>query len=346
MAVGNTLKRVRFVKDPRVRIIDDNTVFFIAKDSAVTYYDARSDQLKSIIRDLKTKKWTDAVAEAFEKRNPWLCKIVLDTSRSDFVFLLPTKTEDLAVDLGAGWGQVAIPLSRFCDVVAVEGNADKLEIMKAIADQEKRKNIGFVLGNILDLPFEKSQFDLAILNGVLEWVGSYGGSNDPVELQLDALKKAYDLLVPGGHLYIGIENKYGLKYLLGEIDDHTGLKDFTYLPIEKAKRVYMRETGRDLTVFVHSKDRYESMLRNSGFSSIRFYGAFPDYKFPKVMIDLSSPEAFEYFLEKMDFVDEHKGAEDGSRSFYDGKLRDIYPILLSVGALQHFCPSYAIIARK
>lgn len=346
MGTKKILDRIKFVKDPRVKILDESTVFFLRQGEEVAYYDAASDQLKNLVEDLKTKNWTDAIAQAFEERNPWLYKIVTDTSRSDFIFLLPMRGEDLALDLGAGWGQVAIPLSRFCDVVAVEGNPKKLEIMKAIAGHEKRENIAFVLSNIIDLPFDKGQFDTVILNGVLEWVGSFGGLKDPLELQSEALRKAYDLLVPGGHLYLGIENKYGLKYLLGEIDDHTGIRNFTYLPIEKAKRVYREERGEDLRVFVHSKDQYEDMLKKSGFSSIHFYAAFPDYKFPKVMIDLSCAEASKYFLEKMDFVDEHKGGEDGSRSFYNDRLRDIYPILLSLGVFEHLCPSYGIIAQK
>ena len=52
-----------------------------------------------------------------------------------------------------------------------------------------------------------------------------------ISFQQNVIRNAYNLLKPGGVLYIGIENKYGLKYLLGEKDDHSGLENFVYLNV-------------------------------------------------------------------------------------------------------------------
>jgi len=154
------------------------------------------------------------------------------------------------------------------------------------------------------------------------------------------------LLTPNGYLYIGIENKCGLKYLLGEIDDHTGLTDFTYLPVEMAKRVFKEKTGAELRVFVHNKKEYEQMLKRAGFSTVQFFGILPDYKLPNYIVDLSIPKLSKYFLETMDFVDEHKGGLDGSYSVYNKKLKDLYPVFSSLDVADFFYPSYAIIAQK
>lgn len=342
--MNKVFRRLKF-KDNSMKIIDENTVSSTSEKN-VEYYEDLPEQLKELINELENRNWREVIYEKYAEENPWLYKIITDSSRSDFIFLIPLEENNLALDLGAGWGQISIPLSKICDVVAVEGNIEKVEIMKRIARQEKVDNILFVLSNIFDLPFEKNQFNLVIFNGVLEWVGEFSPEKDGIKSQKMALRKAYELLSQGGYLYIGIENKYGLKYLLGEIDDHTGLKDFTYLPVDKAKKTYRNKFGRDLKIFVHAKNEYEKMLKETGFSEIRFFGAFPDYKILHYLVDLSNPVVLKYFIEHMDFVTEHKGGEDGAYSIYNEKLMELYPILNSLGVIEHLCPSYSIIARK
>jgi ubiquinone/menaquinone biosynthesis C-methylase UbiE len=343
--MNQIFNRVKFSKNVTSKLIEDIVVFG-DKILEIPYYDADSQGLDRLTKEMKNNYWLDVVNSTYEKSNPWLNKIVTNSNRSDFIFLLPVKQNDLALDLGSGWGQVAIPLSRFCDVVAIEGNMPKLRIMKEIARQEQRNNILLGLSDILHLPFEKEQFNFIILNGVLEWVGQYSNDNDPIEVQQKVLQQVNSLLVDGGYLYIGIENKNGLKYLLGEIDDHTTMTDFTYLPAEKAKEVYKDKTGKELKIFVHGKKEYEAMLNEAGFSKIRFYGALPDYKLPQYLIDLSSPSVSTYFLEVMDFVDEHRGALDGGNSTFNKKLKDLYRVFSSLNVAELFYPSYAIIARK
>lgn len=343
--MNQVYSRVKFTNDRELKLIND---IFVPADQKleIPYYESDSQELDRLIEELKDNYWLDVISRTYEKSNPWLHKIVTNSNRSDFIFLLPIKKNHLALDLGAGWGQITIPLSRFCDVVAIEGNMRKLRIMTEIANQEQRNNILFGLSDILNLPFEKKQFNLVILNGVLEWAGQFSNDNNPIEVQQKLLQQVNHLLVEGGCLYLGIENKNGLKYVLGEIDDHTALIDFTYLPIEKAKAVYKQKTGSDLRVFVHSKNEYEIMLKKAGFSKVKFYGALPDYKIPHYLVDLSSPKISKYFLEVMDFVDEHKGGLDGGFSMFNYKLKELYSVFSSLNVAELFYPSYAIIAQK
>ena len=344
--MNQVFRRLKFINPNQLELNDDNIVSPIGDTVKIPYSDTASDQLLGVIEKLKDNSWLDVISAMYAEENPWLYRIITNSNRSDFIFLLPLKEGDLALDLGAGWGQVAIPLSKFCDVVAVEGNLEKIKIMNEIAHQEKRENILFVLSDLFRMPFEKEQFNFIILNGVLEWVGAFNYEDEPIKQQQKILKKIYDLLTPNGYLYIGIENKYGLKYLLGEIDDHTGLTDFTYLPIEMAKRVFKEKTGEELRVFVHGKKDYEDMLKKAGFSSVQFFGALPDYKLPNYIVDLSVPMISKYFIETMDFVEEHKGGLDGSYSIYNNKLKDLYQAFSSLDIAEFFYPSYAIIAQK
>jgi hypothetical protein len=78
----------------------------------------------------------------------------------------------------------------------------------------------FVQADFFEVEFE-SRFDLACCIGVLEWVPKFR-EGDPRSLQVEFLKRIHSLLKPGSQLVLGIENRMGLKYLLGAVDDHIG----------------------------------------------------------------------------------------------------------------------------
>lgn len=333
---------IKFKQQNKLQKIDEITYTYFDKQESIKLFDISKVQYQSFRDGLTTKNWQEVAAELYAENNPWLFKIITDQNRSDFLFLLDIKKDDLALDLGAGWGQVTIPLSRFCNVMAVEGNIEKIEIMKTIAKQENRNNIQFVVANIADKIFESEQFNLVILNGVLEWIGSFS-EGDPVTLQQEVLKEAYRALKSGGTLYIGIENKYGLKYLLGEKDDHTGLTGYVYLNNELEKSVFKEKTGKELRVFTHGKNEYEKMITNAGFRHVRFFGDLPDYKLLHTIVDLENDKTSSYVASNLDFVDEYNGY-DGTISKYNEKLRYLYSILSD--QLADFYPSYSIIASK
>ncbi|MGI0011788.1 MAG: class I SAM-dependent methyltransferase [Nitrosopumilaceae archaeon] len=338
----HNIPQIKFKNKNNLQKIDETTYTYFDKQQSIKLFDINKEQYKSFREGLETKNWQQVAAELYAESNPWLFKIITDQNRSDFLFLLDIKKDDLALDLGAGWGQVTIPLSRFCNVVAVEGNMEKIEIMKTIAKQENRDNIQFVVANIADKIFEPDQFELVIFNGVLEWIGSFS-EGDPVTLQQEALDEAYRVLKPSGTLYIGIENKYGLKYLLGEKDDHTGLTDHVYLNKETLKSVFKEKTGKELRVFTHGKNEYEKMITNAGFSHVRFFGDLPDYKLLHTMVDLTNDKISSYVANNLDFVDEYNGY-DGTVSKYNEKLRHLYNVLSD--QLTDLYPSYSIIATK
>ncbi len=337
------MKKLKFLNNIDVKYIDDITYSFL-NDNGITLFDITNEEFLKFREKLKTQNWMEIAFDMYYEKYPWLYKIITDSNRSDFLFLLDIKKDDLALDLGSGWGQISIPLSRLCNVVTLEGNLEKIQLIKEIAKQENRKNIQYVAANISDNVFENDQFDLIILNGVLEWVGAFSEGVSPFEIQQKAIQNAYNLLKPNGTLYIGIENKYGLKYLLGEKDDHTGLNDFVYLNDNSLDSYYRSINEKPLRSFTYSKENYEKMLKNSGFENVDFFASLPDYKLPRSMVNLANNSIIKFVQENLEFVTEFDGFT-GHISKLNHKLKNIYPIL-SPDTLANLYPSYSIIARK
>ena len=335
--------KLRFLNNININQIDDITYSFL-NDNNIKLFDITNEDFLKFKEKLKTQNWMEIAFDMYYETYPWLYKIITDSNRSDFLHLLNIKKDDLALDLGAGWGQISIPLSRICDVVSLEGNLEKIELMKEIAQQENRNNIQYVAADISDDIFENKQFDVVILNGVLEWVGVFSKGMSPIEIQQNVIQTAYNLLKPGGILYIGIENKYGLKYLLGEKDDHTGLENFVYLNNNSIESFYKTLIGKPLRSFTHSKKTYEKMLKISGFENIDFFASLPDYKLPKLMIDLEDDSSIQFAQDNLEFIPEFDGST-GHLSQFNTKLQHIYSIF-SPNELSNLYPSYSIIARK
>ena len=334
---------LKFLNSKIPQKIDSDTYSFLQKEDDIKLFDISMDDYTTIQKKLKSQHWMDVIYDMYYENSPWLFNIITNSNRSDFLFHLNIEKDDLALDLGAGWGQITIPLSRFCNVVALEGNMQKIEILKKIAKQENRNNIHFIGANIVNPIFENDQFNLIILNGVLEWIPKFS-TGEPLRLQKDVLKNCYDILQSKGTLYIGIENKIGLKYLLGEKDDHTLLEDFVYIDKDSQGAFFNALTKKQLHVFTHRKETYEKLLIDAGFDDISFFAALPDYKLIKSLVDISNNIPTSFIKNNAEFIPEYDGGT-GILSKLNTKLQYIYSILSS-DELRNLFPSYSIIARK
>ena len=77
------------------------------------------------------------------------------------------------LDIGAGWGQTALPLSRAHEVAALEPTPERLAFIRAAAVQEGvTKRLHFIQADFFDVEFE-TKFDLVTCIGVLEWVPKF-----------------------------------------------------------------------------------------------------------------------------------------------------------------------------
>jgi len=314
----------------------DYSVFF---NSDIVDFTFTKREHHMFLEKLKTKNWQEASAEMYHPHKLWDYEMMVNQSRSDFLFLLDIKKDNLALVIGADLGQIILPLSRLCNVIAVENDPEKIEIMKIRAKQENRNNIEFVLSDFHDTKFEADKFDLVIIDD-FENINSFGNKNKMINPS-EVLDESYRILKSGCTIYFGALNKFGLQYILGENVD--GLPDYVYLKNDISKEIFEAETGKKLKVLHYGKQEYTDMILKSGFKDVHFFGNIRDHRLPYAWVDLSTNQSSTFIAKNMYFFD---GFDMSNKiiSKYSEKLKYLYEIFSE--KLPDLYSSYSIMAQK
>lgn len=312
-----------------------------AKSADNTYRDTAAQELWAIIAEIqKGIPWRTAVATRYAKTNPWLHEIVTSPKRDLFFRQHPPAPQSRILDVGAGWGQIALPLAKSGHAVtALEPTPERLAFIEAAASQEScAEKMNFLQADIFDIEFE-TRFDLVTCIGVLEWVPKFR-SGDPRTVQIDFLKKLRASLGPGGQLVIGIENRLGLKYLLGTNDDHIGVPGIAVYDQALATEKWRNQTDQDLRSFTFTESELAELLTAAGFSSTQYHAALPDYKLPEAIIPLA--EINRHFATSA-HIPEHDGC-NGAALTIQRELASHYRTLARENAARPFVPSFFVTA--
>ncbi len=311
-----------------------------------TYRDTAAEQLWSIIAEIQNNRpWRDVVAERYAQSNPWLYQVITSPARDLFLRQHPPATGSQVLDVGAGWGQTALPLARqgTSTVTALEPTPERLAFIQAAAAQERTTGqMHFVQADFQDIVFEPV-FDLVCCIGVLEWVPKFM-PGEPRTVQLDFLRHIRSALRPGGRCYLGIENRLGLKYLLGARDDHTGQSNVSVLDARLAAAKHQALTGQPLRAFTYTHAEYQALFREAGFTAVETHAAFPDYKLPQLILPCEPAAAFNEALIAETIPPEHDGL-DGHTLPHPEEYTSHYRSLAAMEQAQFFCPSYFFVLR-
>ncbi len=313
------------------------------------FRDTAASDLQSLVGEIESgRPWRDAVAARYATTKPWLHRIVVDPSRTAFFNTVLPVGAGPVLDIGSGWGQVSRPLAQHGPVVALEPVAERLAFIQAAARQDNLTgNMAFIEADYFDVDFP-ARFAAICAIGVFEWAGAFQEQSDPQQRQLAFLRKAHAELAAGGHLILGIENRLGLKYLLGCADDHIGVPHIASLPAPLARRHWNESTGNRLQSFTYSLTELSRLLADTGFRDIEFFGAFPDYKLPAHIVPLAGEgaELHEWLL-RAPLPPEHNGYDGTALSpAWQDTLAQHYRALARRGRAHHFVPSFFVKARR
>lgn len=328
-------------RDVQYSISCDET--FSLKTEA-NYRDAPEDETKQIIREIEAgQNWREVIARHFQSSYSWLFDVITYKNRDLFFRLFCQTQGALVLDIGSGWGQIALPLTKNNQVCVLEPTPERLDFIRSVARQDSlTQKMFFINADYMKISFE-TRFDVITCIGVLEWVGAFSDKLDAQSVQQDFLKKIHSELRKGGQCVIGIENRLGLKYLLGAVDDHLSVSDVAIFDSELAKQKWFELKKEPLLIFTYTREEYRALLRKAGFSKINFYAAFPDYKLPQVILSADEPQPVNQFFIEGNYIAEHNGTT-GNLLPNQAELKSHYRSLSTMGVAHYFVPSYFIVA--
>lgn len=175
------------------------------------------------------------------------------------------------LEIGAGCGA----LSRFMGecgarLVALEGSPRRAAVAAArCADLPDVS----VVADTLQRWAGAGCFDVVTLIGVLEYARIHFEAEDGADPVDAMLRRAVELLKPGGILVLAIENQLGLKYFAGYPEDHVSM------PMCGIEDLY----GPD-TVVTFGRAELRERLHRAGLRHQSWLYPFPDYKFPATVL--------------------------------------------------------------
>ncbi len=254
------------------------------------------DENDELINDLESLTTEQAV----NKHCPNLFNIIFSPKRVGGLELLELSGNETCVDYGCMWGALTLGLAKRCQyVLGVDQTMNSLRFLNKRLIEERLGNVDLLCSNLKDMKELKDEFDVAILNGVLEWIPEEGTIElkayygkfqtkemdiDPRRQQLDFLKKAYQNLKSNGKLYLAIENRFDFKMFLGVKDPHANTLFTTVVPRKVANWMSLKKLGRPYVNWIYSFRGITTLLKSAGFSTVDMYMCFPDYRFPEKIL--------------------------------------------------------------
>ncbi len=191
-----------------------------------------------------------------------------------------TKKNAKLLDIGAGYGAVSLSLARKFNTTSVDVNKETLQFVKYRANQEKVKIKTKRINNLIHgLPFKNKEFDIIVMNGVLEWTPCRLEGN-PRKIQLEILKNINKKLKQKGFFFLAIENRYAKDWFKGK-KSHTQIKYIDLLPRKLADIVCNRKKGHSFRTYIYSRKGYKKLLSEAGFKIKKIYTAYPTYQKPE-----------------------------------------------------------------
>ena len=259
----------------------------------VTYTDGTEAELLRLMRSSRDR--SSGSDELAQHIRDWGSQYHLSPQRENL--LLPLRLEEglTVLDVGCGTGALTRKIAESgCDVVGLEGSMPRAEV--AAARLAGMRNAAVMCGTLEEYVCNRpedapAEFDVIIVCGVLEYAGAGIGGEEGPQRMLSSLRS---LLSPNGVIALAIENRWGLKYILGYPEDHLGRP---WIGMEG----YWRDQSGIQT---WSHQELGQLLTEHGLVEQKWYAAYPDYKTPTVLVEealfghLEGPQLIKQFVRR------------------------------------------------
>lgn len=208
--------------------------------------------------------------ELLYNSNQWPVLYHLSNIRENLLEWYPFSKDADILEIGSGCGAITGILSKNAKTVTCIELSEKRSLINAYRHEEC-DNIKIMIGNFQDIEPHIEKYDYITLIGVWEYSGLYINGNNPYLEMLNIAKKH---LKQNGRIIIAIENKMGLKYWNGAVEDHTG-------QLYSGLNDYVGDGSESVRTF--SKVEIEELFKKADLDKYVFYYPMPDYKLPDVI---------------------------------------------------------------
>lgn len=211
-----------------------------------------------------------------------------DPNRSNSIkFLFPNKMPYKVLEIGCGYGNLTVELAKKFDRIdSVDAVYQSLLFTKYRLIDERISNVklfqtdNFETIDFLD-NFKNESYDLIVVNGVLEWIGSGVASGKPMDFQKQFLNTCYQKLSDDGLLFLAIENRYYPGWI--KRDPHSKLPFTTIAPRKIANVISLLITSETYRTYIHGYRSLLRLMKKSGFFlSSKFY-VYHSYRRPIIL---------------------------------------------------------------
>ena len=202
----------------------------------------------------------------------WPSEYHLSSKRANLLRIFEIPYLKAVLELGCGCGA----LSRFLGengvaVDAVEGSLRRAQITASRC--RDLPTVSVICGNFNDLVFPERSYGAVLLVGVLEYAARFlPDATSSEQAVTTILKHALSSINDDGIVVVAIENRVGLKYLLGSSEDHYAQP---YVGVHN----YPRHAG----IKTFTRCEWENLLTPLG-PAHRWCYPFPDYKLPELVV--------------------------------------------------------------
>ena len=243
--------------------------------------DIEEDYVLEVIEGAKDTSSTSVELESHIR--DWPSEYHLTSKRANLLRALDLSGLEQVLELGCGCGAISRYLAeQGMNVDAVEGSPRRASI--AHSRCRELDNINIINSNFNHLRLPENSYDAVFLIGVFEYAKRFcPHAVDDRAAVLEIIAAVQRSLKPDGVIITAIENRIGLKYLMGATEDHYGVP---YIGIHR----YPESAG----IRTYDNAEWRSILAEAGLNSNVFLAPFPDYKIPRVVLHeefLKQPEA-------------------------------------------------------
>ena len=238
-----------------------NTEFYEKKEEKIS--NSEQEIIDKYIEQYENRDYENQFSEKITAQEIYH----LSSSSQNILNWYPFKEKDTVLEIGGNLGNLTEVFINKCkEVTTIEPNLEKAKtISKRYKDAQ---NLEIIVGNFSKIQLEK-KFDYIILIGSVPRVKEIMGQDMKLNQMIQKLEK---FLSENGKFLIAVDNKFGLRYFVGNPENILNKKFESIIG-------YNNEPEK---IETFTKSRLERKLKEIGYNT-NFYYPLPDYKLPNVI---------------------------------------------------------------